>query len=130
MSMMGSSYFQDSEPVAMGYEDDAWYRGAATASGAGIGAGIGAFGGPAGMAVGSALGGWVGSLFEPDAPDLVYETPPPEAIPYYDEELPELPGTSYLKNIAQFGPNDQAAAGYRSLAEKYGVRNPYGFRQS
>ncbi len=130
VDFMGSVYYEDSDPVAVGYKDDAWYRGASTASGAGIGAGLGSPLGPAGMAIGGALGGWIGGLFEPDAPDVIYEDLGPQPV-VVDKGLPELPGTAYLQHLAEFGPNNpQATANYRSLAEKYGVNSPYGFGQS
>ena len=127
---MGSFYYEDQDPVAVGYEDDAWYRGASTASGTGIGAAALSPLGPAGMAIGGAIGGWIGSHFEPDPPDVIYEDPGPKIVAV-DKTLPELPGTAYLQNLAEFGPNNpQATATYRSLVEKYGVKPPYGFRQS
>ena len=88
MSFMGNYEYVPQEDAPVGYEDDAWYRGASTATGVGVGAGIGAVGHLAGpwvgfatQALGGSIGGWLGGLFEPDAPDVKYAAQPHQFLP-------------------------------------------------
>jgi hypothetical protein len=139
MSFMGNYEYVPQEDAPIGYEDDAWYRGASTATGAGVGAGlgalgylipgVGAFAGPALMSLGGAAGGFLGGLFEPDAPDVKYAAQPDAPVLRESAANPmaELPGSALLEQLA--AEEDPAMGQYQTLSQEYGVDDLYGFNQ-
>ena len=142
MSFMGNYEYVPQEDAAVGYEDDAWYRGASTATGARIGAGLGALGylipgagafaGPALMALGGAAGSFFGGLFEPDAPDVKYAAQPdaPRLRESAANPMAELPGSALLEQLAaEEGGMDPSIGQYQNLSQEYGVDDLYGFNQ-